>query len=240
MSKPKNIELPDGVRIPILYEDRSALAVDKPAGWLLASEKRFPGHRNLHLALMKSIREGDRWAKLRQIRFLRFVHRLDAETSGVLLLVKSKGALGPYSRLFSGRKVEKHYLAVVRDIPTQTEWICRDRLALHPRYRGLVQVNPRKGQSAETQFRVLESKENISLIEARPITGRTHQIRVHLLASGHPILGDRLYGAGKSEEADEHSGLALRAIQLSYQNPFDHARVVIHAPVEAFRKQYGF
>ena len=83
MASPKEIELPDGTVIPILYEDRAVFAIDKPGGWLLAPESWDRTSRNLHLALMSAIHAGDYWARSRQLKFLRFVHRLDADTSGV-------------------------------------------------------------------------------------------------------------------------------------------------------------
>src|SRR5438477_2063753 len=100
MAKPDRIELPEGTVIPILYEDRAVLAIDKPAGWLLAPDSWDRTSRNLQLALMSSIRGGDYWARSRNLQFLRFAHRLDADTSGVLLLVKNSGAVQAYSRLF--------------------------------------------------------------------------------------------------------------------------------------------
>src|SRR5438046_2988088 len=119
MAKPDRIELPEGTVIPILYEDRSVLAIDKPAGWLLAPDSWNKTGRNLQLALRSSIEAGDFWAHARNLKFLRFVHRLDAETSGVLLLVKSPGAVPAYSALFESRAVKKIYLAVVEGIPSQ-------------------------------------------------------------------------------------------------------------------------
>src|SRR5438128_9176077 len=113
MAKPQQIELGDGTIIPILYEDRSVLAIDKPAGWLLIPTSWERTARNLQLAIESSIAAGDFWAKSRNLKFLRFVHRLDAETTGVLLLGKSAGAMPVYSQLFEGREVEKVYLAVV-------------------------------------------------------------------------------------------------------------------------------
>jgi 23S rRNA-/tRNA-specific pseudouridylate synthase len=98
--------------------------------------------------------------------------------------------------------MEKVYLAVVRGAPKQSEWTCRLKLAPDPSARGRMKVDARHGKEAETQFRVVQSKADTALVEARPFTGRTHQIRVHLAESGHPVVGDPLYGAerqGKDE-----------------------------------------
>src|SRR5213593_2527572 len=103
MAKTSYIELGSGEQIPILYEDRSVLAIDKPRGWMLVPFSWQRTDRNLQAALSSSIAAKDFWARSRNIRFLRFVHRLDAETTGVLLFAKSPGATKSYSRLFESR-----------------------------------------------------------------------------------------------------------------------------------------
>jgi|YelNatPaOPRAMG01_1025707.scaffolds.fasta_scaffold07813_5 RluA family pseudouridine synthase len=193
VAKPDHIEFADGTTIPILYEDRAVLVIDKPAGWMLAPDSWNRTSRNLQRTLERSVKAGDWWARSRQLKFIRYVHRLDAGTTGILLLVKSPGAIHPYSRLFVGRHVEKRYLAVVRGVPAQTTWTCELPVARHRRLRGVMKVDLREGKPAETRFRVLEAGPDRSLIEAQPLTGRTHQIRLHLAAAGYPILGDELY-----------------------------------------------
>jgi RluA family pseudouridine synthase len=246
VAKPDNIEFSDGTSIPILYEDRSVMAIDKPAGWMLAPEWWDRTGRNLHLALLSSVQGGDFWARSRNLKFLRFVHRLDADTSGVLLLVKNLSAVPAYSRLFESRRVEKLYLAVVRGVPKQREWTCRLRLAPQPGRIGRMKVDSRHGKEAETQFRVVQTGRDTALVEARPLTGRTHQIRVHLAESGHPVRGDVLYGAPLVEGTKRtlHSSLnrslALRAVSLTYPDPFRRRAVFIEAPREEFCERFGF
>jgi len=243
--KPKQIELPEGTVIPILHEDRSVLAIDKPAGWLLAPESWARTSRNLQLALISSIKAGDDWARARALKYVRFVHRLDADTSGVVLFVKHPGALHAYSRLFELRRVEKVYLAVVRGVPRKQDWVCRLKLGPDPKAIGRMKVDVRRGLEAETRFHVLQSGLESTLIEARPLTGRTHQIRVHLAESGHPVLGDRLYGPGSVKtdnppRASNDAPTALRAAALNYWDPFQKRPVRIEAPIEAFCRQFGF
>jgi len=219
----------------MLYEDRSVLAIDKPRGWMLVPFSWQKTSRNLQAAIVSSIAAGDFWARSRGLRFLRFVHRLDAETTGVMLFAKSQGAVESYSELFESRRMEKAYLAVVVGKPKQIEWICRLKLAPDSRRIGRMKVDARHGREAETRFRVLQSRETTTLVEARPFTGRTHQIRVHLAKSGHPVLGDTLYGC-----VTDRRELGLRAVRLAYTDPFTRQRVDIRAPVEKFCGKYGF
>ena len=245
MTRPKPIELADGTVIPVLYEDRAVIAIDKPAGWLLAPESWNRTSRNLHLALMSGVKGGDFWARSRNLKFLRFVHRLDAETSGVLLLVKSPGAAPAYCRLFEIGRVDKIYLAVVHGLPKRRSWVCRLKLSPRPGEVGRMKVDARLGKDAETQFHVLQTNRDSSLIEARPLTGRTHQIRVHLTESGHPVLGDALYGP-VSDNPQPATGnrpsasLALRAVSLAYHDPFQKRRIRVAAPPQGFCEQFGF
>jgi RluA family pseudouridine synthase len=239
LSKPNHIELPTGEKIPILYEDRSVLAIDKPPGWMLVPFSWQKTGRNLQAALTSSIAAKDFWARSRSLRFLRFVHRLDAETSGVLLLARSPGALHTFSALFESRRMEKTYLAVVCGVPKQSEWTSRLKLAPDPNAVGRMKVDQRRGKDAETHFRVLQRREKTTLLEAHPVTGRTHQIRVHLAESGHPVVGDSLYGA-RNNAVLPASHLGLRAVALAYMDPFTRRRIEIRAPLEHFVQEFGF
>jgi RluA family pseudouridine synthase len=239
MAKPRQIELPNGMLIPILYEDRSVMAIDKPAGWLLAPDSWERTGRNLQLALNSSIQAGDFWARSRNLKYLRFIHRLDAETSGLLLMAKSPGAMSAFSRLFETRQVEKKYLAVVHGVPVADQWVCRLKIGPEAAAKGRMKIDARAGKDAETQFQVVQRREQMTLVEARPATGRTHQIRVHLAAGGHPVLGDRLYGKADSQTAPPNN-MALRAVALVYPDPFQKRPIRIAAPVEEFLRAYGF
>lgn len=243
MAKPPFIELSREDRLPILYEDRAVLAVDKPRGWMIVPFTWQRTNRNLQAALASSIAAGHFWARSRGLKYLRHVHRLDSETTGILLLAKSPGALETFSSLFESRRMEKTYLAVVEGAPRQPEWTCQLALAPVPGEPGRMQPD-RAGKPAETQFRVLQTLPGSApraLIEARPYTGRTHQIRVHLAEGGLPILGDPLYGRApaKISPADPYP-IGLRAVELAFQHPFTHRPVRIQAPTEGFRRQFGF
>ena len=234
MAKPTVIDLPDGTEMPVVYEDRSVMIVDKPAGWMVAPDEWTHTARNLSLAIREGMDLGDWWARSRNLRFLKFVHRLDAETSGLLMAVKSEGAMGAYSRLFSERRIEKRYLAAVDGTPGIDEWTRNDPLGTDDERVGFGRVDPEEGRTATTQFRVLARSREGALVEARPITGRTHQIRLHLQASGYSVVGDDRYGRPDSR------GLDLRAVALSYEDPFRGQPVRVRAAVEEFCARFGY
>lgn len=233
MAKTTFMELPDGTEVPILFEDRSVLAIDKPAGWMLGPEDEEHARRNLHLGLLAGIEEGAWWARCRGLKFIRFIHRLDAPTTGVLLMAKSRGAIAPFGRLFATREVSKRYLAVTEGVPREVEWTCQLPLGPDPRQPGRHRVDNRDGKEAETGFRVLAQAGGRALVEALPRTGRTHQIRLHLAAAGCPVVGDVLYGR------PDPVGLGLRAVELSYHDPFTGRPVRVRAPFGAFRRAFG-
>ena len=212
------------------------LAIDKPAGWMLAPEHAHKVINNLHALLMGSIIAGDAWARSRGIRFLRYVHRLDADTTGVLLLAKSKGAIGPLSRCFSDQAVDKVYLAVIDGTPKDEEWNCELPLAAPVKGTGRVTVSRKSGKEAVTRFRRLATLGERTLVACRPLTGRTHQIRVHLAETAGPIVGDRIYGDRREEE----EGLGLRAVWLRLRHPFTRREVSVEAPWTRFMRRFGF
>ena len=117
--------------------------------------------------------------------------------------------------------------------PKQAAWTCRLPLGPDPAQHGLIRVD-KQGQEAETAFRVVASAGGLYLIEARPATGRQHQIRLHLAESGCPIVADELYGEPMS------AGMGLRAVGLAYRDPFTGKPVAIRAPVAEFLEYFGF
>jgi 23S rRNA pseudouridine1911/1915/1917 synthase len=236
VAKTDHIELPTGEKLVILYEDRAVLAIDKPAGWMLVPFSWQRTQRNLQAALSSSMAAKDFWARSRNLKFLRYVHRLDAGTTGILLFAKSQGALTTYGELFESRGMEKTYLAVVQGVPRESEWTCLLRIGEDARRHGRMRPD-KNGKTAETRFRSLQTAKGKSLLEAFPYTGRTHQSRVHLAESGHAVVGDDLYGPQPDRDSEK---IGLRAVTLAYNDPFNGRRVEIHAPASSFIKEYGF
>ena len=236
MAKPNFIELPGCEPIPIIYEDRSVLAIDKPRGWMLVPHSWRKTNWNLQAAIDSSIRAGDFWAKSRNLKYLRHVHRLDADTSGVMLFAKSDGSMKAMSDMFESRRMEKAYLAVIEKKPRQSEWTCELPIGPDPAKFGRMRVDRSdSGKEAVTHFRVLSSNERFTLIEASPLTGRTHQIRLHLAESGCAIVCDELYG-----RVQKGFRLGLRAVRLAYKDTFTRRPVSIVASAESFLKEFDF
>jgi len=236
MAKPNSIELPGCDPIPIIYEDRSVLAIDKPRGWMLVPHSWRQTNWNLQAAIDSSLRAGDFWAYSRNLKYLRHIHRLDADTSGVMLFAKSDGAMHAMSDMFESRRMEKTYLAVVEGESREPEWTCELPIGPDPAKFGRMRVDhSEEGKESQTHFRVLTSNERFTLIEASPLTGRTHQIRLHLAESGCPIMCDELYG-----RVEKSFRLGLRAVRLAYKDTFTRKPVNIIAPSENFLKEFGF
>jgi 23S rRNA pseudouridine1911/1915/1917 synthase len=176
----------------ILFEDESLLIIDKPAGLVVHPA---PGHRVG--TLMDWLRDhlGSKIAKVfTDPERLGLVHRLDKDTSGVLVIAKSVIAQTAVSRQFQDRTVKKTYAAFVEGIPSAKSGIIDAPVGRSRKVPTRMAVSP-QGKASETAFEVKETFKEVSLVTLHPKTGRTHQIRVHLSAIGHPIIGDRTYGA---------------------------------------------
>jgi 23S rRNA pseudouridine955/2504/2580 synthase len=222
------------LELPILFEDDHLLAVDKPAGLAVH------GGSGIAHGAIERLR-----AARPQARFLELVHRLDRETSGVLLLAKKRAALVAMHEDLRERAMDKRYLAAVagrvRDEMRRVKLALRKYSTAEGERR--VAVDEREGQASETVFRRLARSEEFSLVEAELLTGRTHQIRVHLAHIGHPVLGDDKYGDFALNKALRKRGLKrmfLHAAQLSFVHPATGERVTVRSPLpadlEAFRR----
>lgn len=231
--------------IPVLFEDAHLFALEKPSGLLTSPDRYDPDRPNLMKLLHAGIAESKPWARERGLTYLSNAHRLDFETSGIILLAKTKPVLVQLADLFGSEKPVKKYVALVQGCPIEDEFEIDARLAPHPVKVGLMRIDPKRGKKSKTKFTVLEKYANHTLIRCEPLTGRTHQIRIHLRHAGVPIVGDELYGGkplwlsrlkpnyrlkpGK-EERPLMARVALHAEQLELNHPVTSQALVITAP----------
>jgi len=231
--------------IPILYEDEHLLALDKPSGLLTSPDRDDPNRPNLMKLLHAGIADSKPWAKERGLSYLMNAHRLDFETSGILLLAKSKPVLVELANLFGSEKPIKAYAALVRGCPTTEQFHVEAKLGPHPLKVGFIRVDAKHGKGAHTNFEVRERFDGWTLVTCRPLTDRTHQIRVHLRHVALPIVGDSLYGGkplwlsrlksdfhlkrGK-EERPLIGRVALHAEELKLPHPVTGQSLAFEAP----------
>lgn len=218
------------IPLDILFEDDFLLAINKPAGMVVhpapGSVDSTLVNALLHyLGTLPSNQNSSREEKLRP----GIVHRLDKETSGAILVAKTCETHTRLIEQFAQRKVHKSYLALCNGIPK--EQTISTRISRHPLFRQKMTVQTDRGKEAITHIQTLLREEGISLICATPITGRTHQIRVHLESIECSILGDSLYGSKKQKEKWSINRQLLHAHQLHFIHPHTGKQLDIEAPV---------
>lgn len=232
-------------KIPVLFEDAHLLALDKPAGLLTSPDRHDPGRPNLTTLLHAGIAAGKPWAQQRGLSYLMNAHRLDGETSGVLLFAKTKPVLVALANYFGVEQHGRKFLALVHGTPPEDRFEIEVKLAPHPARPELMRVDPKNGKRSRTLFEVLEKFSRNALLRCEPLTLRPHQIRVHLGHAGLRLAGDELYGGkplwlsrlkpdfrlkdGRTERP-LISRAALHAEQLTLPHPVTGEVLTIPAP----------
>jgi 23S rRNA pseudouridine1911/1915/1917 synthase len=210
--------VPEDIPLDVIYEDEDLLVINKPTGLTVhPATGNWTGTlmNAVHFHFNKTRSVGDKYRS-------GLIHRLDKDTSGVVLIGKTNLGLWHYSKLFADRKVNKTYLAVctgnIGRVMTNGRIIVTNYLGRNPGNRKKIAVmNEQKGRLAVTEIKLLKVTEIdnqlYSLVEVKPKTGRTHQIRVHLTSLGFPVLGDKIYGKAN------YSRLMLHAWKLKLLSP---------------------
>jgi RluA family pseudouridine synthase len=232
--------------IPVLFEDDTLLAIEKPSGLLVSPDRYDVMRPNLMRLLHGDIARNAKWVQERGLTYLANAHRLDFETSGILLLAKTKPALVSLADQFGSELAAKIYLALVSGTPENDTFDNNARLGPHPVKIGIVRVDEKGGKRSYTAFEVIERFKGYAYMRCKPRTGRTHQIRVHLQHRGFPILGDKLYGGpplllsklkknyrlkpGRTENP-LIDRVALHAHELRVTHPVTGSEVVITSPL---------
>jgi len=232
VERPPLAAVPEDIPLRVLYEDDDLAVIDKPAGLVVhAGAGRARG--TLVNALLHRFRKlSTAGGPLRP----GIVHRLDKDTSGLLVVAKTDAAHRSLAAQFQRREVEKRYLVLVHGRPKRERGAIALPVARDPVRRTRMTARRRAGRSAETGYRVSQAVAGFALLEAALHTGRTHQIRVHFSALGHPVVGDALYGAPRTLRWDGRTRPApsrnfLHAGRLGFRHPRTGAALEFVAPL---------
>ncbi|HSX44719.1 MAG TPA: RluA family pseudouridine synthase [Candidatus Saccharimonadales bacterium] len=194
------------INLPIIYEDDACIVINKPVGVLSHSKGAFNPEATVASFIQDRLHglSGERAG---------IVHRLDRPTSGVIIAAKTSTALSWLQKQFAQRKVKKTYIAVISGHIEPKQAIIDMPIERHPKTPKLFRVGV-GGKPANTEYKVLKSSKNYDLVELKPQTGRTHQLRVHLKQQGHPIVGDLLYGGPDADRLYLHA----QSLELTLPN----------------------
>jgi 23S rRNA pseudouridine1911/1915/1917 synthase len=215
---------PEQIALEILFEDDDLLVLNKPAGLVMHPGAGHQQHTLVNALLAHCKNLSGIGGKERP----GIVHRLDKETSGCLVVAKNDATHRDLSRQFAARTMTKIYLALVAGTLRKSSGLIDKAIARHPVHRQRMSIARRQGRSAKTEYRVLRSGSDMSLLECTLHSGRTHQIRVHLHDLGHPVLGDKLYGG---KRAGDYARQMLHAWKLAFCHPRSGEELSFEAPV---------
>ncbi|MDR3698104.1 MAG: RluA family pseudouridine synthase [Candidatus Sulfopaludibacter sp.] len=220
--------VPEEIPLSVLYEDDDLVAIDKPAGMVVHAGAGIHSGTLVNALLHRFRALSGVGGALRP----GIVHRLDRFTSGVLLVAKNDAAHQRLAAQFSGRQVEKVYLALVHGEVKQEHGRIERPIARDPVHRTRMTARLEEGRAAWSEYRVLHRFPRFTLLEVRIGTGRTHQIRVHLSSIGHPVAGDTLYGAPARVEGRPPLGrYFLHAHRIRFHHPTTGVEVVLTSPL---------
>ncbi len=215
---------PEAIEIEVVYEDDHVAVVNKPAGMVV-----HPAFGHVSGTLVNAVLA--RWpqtAELNEIDRAGIVHRLDKDTSGVIVIAKTREAVRSLRAQFKARTVQKRYLALVEGVPSTGEGVIDAPIGRDEAHRKRMMVT-RDGREAVSEFRVIETYADHALVEVVPKTGRTHQIRVHMAFIGHPVVGDTVYGRRK--QRIKMKRYFLHAASITFESPGRPEPVTAGAPL---------
>ncbi len=217
----------EDIPLPIVYEDDSLIVIDKPAGLVV-----HPGNGNERGTLMNALLHHA--PELAEVPRAGIVHRLDKDTSGLMVVAKTLAAQTHLVRALAAHHVQRHYLALVHG-QVATGGSIDAPIGRHPVQRIKMAVVKQGGKAARTHYAVRERFARATLLECRLETGRTHQIRVHMASIGHPLVGDPIYGKKKSGDAllDAFGRQALHAYRLTLAHPASGTEMTWESPLPA-------
>lgn len=221
---PEKIDsLPEDIALDVLYQDEDLIVINKPAGLVVHPGAGQREHTLVNALLFHFPKLSGIGGKERP----GIVHRLDKDTTGCLVIARTDEAHRSLSAQFAERTVEKIYLALVAGKLRKQAGTIEEKIGRHPVHRQRMSTCSR-GRPAKTDYRVLSSSSEVSLVECRLHSGRTHQIRVHLHHLGHPVLGDKVYGGRFAKSFPRQM---LHAWKLAFRHPRTHEWKQFEAPL---------
>jgi 23S rRNA pseudouridine1911/1915/1917 synthase len=215
----------EAIPLDVVYEDSDILVVNKPAGMVVHPAFGHDSGTLVNAVLARCPDLSGVGGELRP----GIVHRLDKDTSGLIVVAKGDAALRDLQAQFKGREVQKAYLALAEGQVSPPTGSIDAPIGRDPRARKKMAVIQRGGRESQTEYRVLETYDEHTLVEAHPLTGRTHQIRIHLAFIGHPIVGDPVYGFRKQRVKAPR--LFLHAARLAFRLPATGERREFESPL---------
>jgi 23S rRNA pseudouridine1911/1915/1917 synthase len=215
---------PEDIPLEILYEDEHLLAVNKPANMVVHPAPGHLQHTFVH-ALLFHCRDLPSNDPIRP----GIVHRLDKDTTGILLAAKHPLCHMKLVEMFASRTIQKDYIAIC--VGTPKEGLIQAPIKRHPVHRKEMTVCFAEGKEAKSVCKVLKKSEQLSLVEIQLLTGRTHQIRVHLKYAGTPVLGDPVYGSQAMNKKFSTARQLLHAHRLQCSHPITHQPLYLEAPI---------
>jgi 23S rRNA pseudouridine1911/1915/1917 synthase len=239
IERPPLVAVPEEIPIELLYEDEDLVVVNKPAG-MVVHAGAGETHGTLVNALLHRL---GALADAGDAARPGIVHRLDRGTSGVLVVARNEETHRSLAGQFEQREVEKYYLALVHGKLPQKSGTIALPIARDLERRTRMTTRRREGREARTDWRELFSLNGFTLIEARLHTGRTHQIRVHFAAIGHPVVGDTVYGAPREVRVAGKPSAALgrtflHAARIAFEHPSTGKRIEVRAPLAPELRKY--
>ena len=218
--------LPENIPLEVIYEDTSLIVINKPAGLVVHPAAGNETGTLVNALLYHCTDLAGIGGEIRP----GIVHRLDKDTSGVIVVAKTEQALNELARQFKERETDKEYIAIIRGTPSPQAGRIETTIGRHPLHRKKMAPNVKNGRHAASNYEVIEILENTSMVKVHIETGRTHQIRVHMAFLKHPILGDSVYARPHSGEFWPERQM-LHAKRLTLSHPDTGERQSFSAPL---------
>lgn len=228
VADPEPLEIkPEAIPLNIVFEDASLIVIDKPPGIVVHPA---PGHSGGTL-VNALLHHCDDLASIGGVERPGIVHRLDKDTSGLIVAAKTNACMQSLTRQFKERNIKKVYLALAKGIFESQTGMIDTPIGRNKIHRKKMSTRTSAGREAQTRYEVLRQLDGFTYVQLFPKTGRTHQLRVHLASIGHPILGDRLYGGTLGPGLPQIARQALHAHQLELTHPVTGNLLQLESPL---------